>query len=258
MLTVQELFEHFSATGKVPNPHWLYALDVLKHVLKGDYTNTLFKDDSPCDSYLRELQSFLDGKAKEVDSFLEAKHNAFVQERRWRRFDSESGDLIIERYLDGEHRPFDDYRKKFVDKPALTLVMDISVPWENRSGDQISQRHKQIYGFACQANKEGRPCRVVGAERRLHPEHEIEDLRTLTILKDYDDPIFPAIWAAFENNRLTNSYANVTADYLLGTSAAGNGRYQQYDVSQDISDEIIPIEPRTWVYDGRSQKEGKP
>jgi len=256
MLTVQELFEYFAETGKVPNPLWLHALDVLKHVLKGDHRKTLFQDDSPCETYLNELRSYLDGKPKEVDSFLDAKHNAFVQERRWRRFDSESGDLIIERHLDGERRPFDDYRKKYVDKPALTLVMDVSVPWENRGGSQIAERHKQIYNFACLANKEGRPCRVVGAERRKHPERAIEDLRTLTVLKDYDDPIFPAIWAAFENNRLANSYANVTADYLIGTEAAGNGKYQSYDVSQDIFDEIIPIEPKTWVYDGRSQTKG--
>jgi hypothetical protein len=253
MLTVREHIDNFWQTGKVPNPLWVHALDVLKHVLKGDSRDTMLKDDDPCESYLKELQSFLDGKPKEVDSFLDAKHNAFVQERKWRRFDSECGDLSVERHLDGELRPFDDYRKKFVDKPAVTLVMDISVPHQDRSGSSIAERHKKIYSFACQANKEGRPCRVIGAEMRQHPEEAIEKLRTLTVLKDYDDPIFPAIWAALENNRLANSYANVTADYFLGTKAAGNGTYRAYDISEDIHDEIILIEPVTWVTKGKGK-----
>jgi hypothetical protein len=254
MLTVREHIDSFRATGKVSNPLWVHALDVLRHVLRGDHLDTLYKDDRPSSSFLRELQSYLDGKPKEVDCFLEAKHNVFIQERRWRRFDSECGDLSVERYLDGELRPFDDYRKKFVDKPAITLVMDISVPHSERDGKEIAERHRQIYNYACLANKEGRPCRVIGAERRKHPEDAIEDLRTLTILKDYDDPIFPAIWAAFEDNRLANSYANATADYFLGSCAHGNGTYQHYDISEDILEETITILPTTWVTDSRRKE----
>src|SRR5512138_2367226 len=109
MLTCREHLEDFRATGKFPNPMWVHALDVLAHVLKGDVQDTFYKDTNPNKEYLKELQSYLDGKPKEVDKFLEEKHNAFVQERRWRRFDSEHGDLSVDRYLDGEPRPFDDY-----------------------------------------------------------------------------------------------------------------------------------------------------
>lgn len=252
MNTPEEHLEEFRRTGAFPNPLWTHALDVLKHVLKGEIESTFFKNRFPADYHLDELQAYLDGRPKEVDSFLEARHNVFVQERKWRRFDSECGDLSTDRYLDGEPRPFDDYRKTFVPKPAVSIIMDMTVPHSEREGTSIKKRHEQIYKYACEANKEGRPCRVVGVEKC--DLSECSDHKSFIILKDYDDPIFPSIWAAFENNAMANSFLNAYMDYFIGTHHSGNGSCRNYDIAEDFDENAILIDPTTWARDSRAER----
>jgi hypothetical protein len=254
MLTCREHVDQFNKTKVLPDPLWIHALDVLKHVLKGEVQDTFFKDNCPSSGFLDELRSHLDGKPKEVDSFLEAKHNAFIQERRWRRVDSEHGDLSVERFIDGEPRPCDDYRKKYVDKPAITIVMDMTVPYSEREGSSLSIRHKTIYKYACEANKQGRPCRVIAAECADLSEKERH--KTFVVLKDYDDPIFPSIWAAFESNRLANSFINSYMDYFIGTTHSGNGTCRSLDL-QEVRETLgntILVKPTTWITDPKGEE----
>lgn len=246
MLTPREHIEQYRRTKKYPSPLWCHALDVLKHVLKGDVNDTFFKDQGDLDKYLKELSSHLDNKPKEVDSFLEERHNAFTVERKWKRMDSEYGDLVIERHLDGDIRPFDDYRKRYVAKPAVTLVLDMSIPWVERSMDHMSKRHQTVYHHAIEANREGRPCRVVAACNQSID--ECEKQKWLFVLKDFDDPIFPSIWAAFEHNRLCNSFINATQDYFIGTRSGCNGSHQMYNLAEDLEGDVIVIEPHSRVY----------
>jgi hypothetical protein len=255
MNSCEEHLIEYERTKVFPNPLWTHALDVLKHVLKGDHKATFFKHNGSERHFLEELQSYLDGKPKEVDSFLEAKHNAFVQERRWKRFDSECGDLSVNRLLDGEPRPFDDYRKTFVPKPAITIIMDMTVPYGERDGKSVAQRHEQIYKYACEANKEGRPCRVIAAEKCDIT--EAAGHKSFIILKDFDDPIFPSIWAAFENNRLANSFINAYMDYFIGTHHYGNGTCMSYDLAEDFDENAILVNPSTWIKDSRAISRSK-
>lgn len=256
MFTCAEHFDNYHKTKALALPMWVHALDVLKYILRGDISKTIFGDQRPEKEFLAELQTHLDGKPKEVENFIEARHNDFVQERRWRRFDSEHGDLSVDRYLDGERRPCDDYRKKFVDKPAVTLIMDASVPYRDRPLSDMDKRHKQIYSYACEANKEGRPCRVLAVNNCGISELSSKMMRTYFVLKDFDDPIFPSIWAAFETNQMTNSFINAYMDYFIGTSDSGNGRVESFDLSQDrqMLGETILIGPATYVTDREAKR----
>jgi hypothetical protein len=245
MYTPEEHIQEYKRTRQFPVVLWCHALDVLKHCLTGDTNNTFFRDPHASDHNLAALSRRLDGLPKESESLMEARFNCETQERKWRRFDCEYGDLVTERLLDGDERPFDDYRKVNIPKPATTLIIDMSVNSCDRGGNQMAERHKQVYNYAVKANQEGRACRVV-AVAKINQSENTEKLAF--VLKDYDDPIFPAIWAALESNASTNDFLNVVQDYFIGTKSAGNGSCVSYNVFEDFSDsEVILIEPHSYV-----------
>ena len=246
MMTPAELIAHHKETGEYPSPLWCHALDVLAHVLKGDWRQTFFRHDGPNREYLDELRDHLDYKPKEVDSFLETRHNDFATERKWRRFDSEFGDLVVDRYLDGDRYPFDDFRKLTLPKPAVTIVLDMSIPWSERRSSAMTERHKLVYKFASDSNREGRPCRVIAAANQYINECPVQ--KWLFVLKDFEDPLFPSIWAAFETNSLTNSFINATQDYFIGTRHGGNGSHKAYNLAEDLDGDVILVEPYSRVY----------
>lgn len=250
-MTPEEHVAEFKRTKKMPHQLWCHCLDVMKYCLVGDKNKarTFYggvADDSS-DRHLVALSRGLDGKPKELNEFLSASENSLVPVKMWRRFDAEYGDLIIERYLDGDERPFDDHRKVFVPKPALTLIFDMSANSCDRGGKEMAERHEFVYKHAVQANRDGRPCRVVAVTRIEMSEGEE---RFAFILKDYDDPIFPAIWAPFETNGNTNNFLNVVQDFFIGTRDWGNGRCVGYNVAEDFEGdgEVILVKPHTYVH----------
>jgi len=249
MLTPAEHIAEYRRTGKFPKLLWCHCLDVLKYCLEGDVNpeRTFFKDNIYSQgSYIQRLSESLEGKSMEEEEFFKARENTLCPEKKWRRFDCEFGDLVIERYLDGDERPFDDYRKAYVWKPALTLIFDMSANSCDRAGHEMEERHKFVYQQALQANREGRPCRVVAVTRIAIP--EVKSERMAFVLKDYDDPIFPAVWAPFEKNSNTNDFLNVVQDYFIGTRDSGNGSCTSYNVAEDFADgEVILVEPYTYV-----------
>lgn len=239
MNTPAEWIKNPTATG------WLYALDVLRHVLKGDIRDTAFKAKNPnqgCWMRLREAM----GQAPEINpEFVElTERTNFRARKRVPQWD-ETGDLEVGAFIDKEDRCFVDYPKREVPQTnGITVIFDASVPWIERDGDYMLARHHKAYEIAVQAEADGVPCRVIALHTTRIDEFPGTVNRLYMTIKDFNDPIFPGIWGAFKGNDTTNDFNNVVMDYFVGTETSGNGYPTPSEISQDFADdEVVVLEP---------------
>lgn len=82
------------------------------------------------------------------------------------------------------------------------------------------ERHRKVYSIAAECESQNIPCRVIAIG---HNEIDEGIFTLFAVVKDYYDPIFPAIWSTFMNNYVTNKYVNNFMDFFIGTHSAGNG-----------------------------------
>ena len=248
MLTCKEYLEMFSKNP--PAEIHVNGLDLLSHTLQGDMEQSWYKDPNGMRKHLFDLQEQMEEHSDPalLDQVL---IDNLTQKRKWIRYDSEDGDLDIERFLQNRNNDtlmFDNYWKENKLKPSMTLILDIAIPYGERRHATMESRHKKIYTMAVQAFQEGRPCRIIALWGCAYPEISGATLFFITI-KDFNDPIFSGIWGAFKTNRSTNCFLNVVMDYFIGTGCAGNGSPIDITVTKFIPrEEFELIDPKRLHY----------
>lgn len=237
-----------------PRDAWLHAIDVLRHVLKGDTKQTCFRD--PNDGVagkacLAELRAALEKHSPDgaFDTVLE--QHVITSPKRVART-SDSGDFDPDRYFAGDERCFEEWEKH--DLPSgdgLTLLIDADISWAARGDSDMAKRHERAYRLCLQAEAEGVPCRVVASfcsEIREFRKY----LHLFLIIKDWRDPIFPGIWGAMQSNLTCNALINTIMDYLVGTSTHGNGSPRPFDPAPYmLGEEFRVLEPRRNLIGGQ-------
>ena len=148
--------------------------------------------------------------------------NAFVPKDKYRVTYDDTGSLDVGSFIAGEDFCFEDEQLRRSQQPAMSAILDISVPWKNREDTYMIKRHRKVYDLVAQCDSEDRPIQIVGAYARKFPELK-KTLTLFIVIKDYNDPIFPSIWGGLKDNACTNTFINVIADYFIGTHSQGNG-----------------------------------
>lgn len=244
MVTAREFIQN--PTSKL----WAHGLEILRHTLKGDWTDTAFKHpldpySSRClDEMRAELERHMD-RDREFDELVERTN--FRAKRRVSQWD-DSGDLEVGAYIDREELCFVDWPKmEAPQQKGITILIDAAVPWCDRDENYMVEGHKKAYEIAVQAEADGVPCRVVAVYSVAIPEFAKPSVRYI-VIKDFHDPIFPGIWGALKSNKTTNNLINTTEDYLVGTRAPGNGSITSiYSGDEFAEDDVIVIEPATRI-----------
>lgn len=237
MITPQEYLDRFTDP---PKEIWVYGLDLVEHILKGNWKNSFYKDPHPARGYLYELQEEMQEHTTDDDmSRIIAMNLRKIS--KWTGFDSYDGDLDLDMFIADPNIQtpiFTSYKKEIDRKPAVTLVLDMNIPWAERKSNEMEERHREIYSIAAQCISEHRPCRVIAVSSWKIPEIKYSPVMFI-IVKDYTDPLFSGIWGAFKTNETTNSFANTIQDYFIGTKDMCNGIATSVSMSKHIpSDEI--------------------
>ncbi len=216
---------------------WAHGLDVLAHVLKGmgaatawgntgdfEKTRTLRVHVEPMSEALKNPPTY----DKNFDNLVDT---TFKKIKRYKTIRTdEGGDFDVELWM--ERGGFDnDGRKDFyleevkqistgMSRP-LTVVMDGSIACSEVDNPEIMKdRHDQAYGMTLKAEAEGRPCRVIAIERT---EYDEKTVTMITTIKDFDDPIFPGIWGAFQDSKIANALGCAESVFLFGTRSDNLG-----------------------------------
>ncbi|MBW1799378.1 MAG: hypothetical protein JRJ85_01480 [Deltaproteobacteria bacterium] len=232
MLTPEEYIQ------KKPDIAWLYGLDVLEHCLQGDSEKTAYENKDVSWDRLDGLRAELEKHKKADMMFDEIRENVCLDGLKIEEVSSETGDLNIERYLDGNDRCFDEYIKEMNDDAldGVSVFMDMAIDWSQRNDNQMIARHRRIYEICLECEAANVPCRVIAAAGVDIPELD-KPLKLFIVIKDYNDPIFPGLWGAFKTNMSTNDFLNVVMDLLVGTICAGNGAPVPIHVRNAVDEE---------------------
>jgi hypothetical protein len=226
---------------------WLQGIDLLAHVLRGDYMDTAWKSNTWTEHHLEALREALERKVT-VDSLDEIVQETEREVKRYRPFDSDSGEFNLENWLDSDldddmiYTEFFKERRRSV---AVNLVLGIGMPYSWRRRDDMQKRHRKAYKIALQCEAENRPCRVVGVNKLRLREKTIT---YFVVIKDWSDPVFSGIWGALRDNRCCNDFVNCVSAYFLGTSDTGNGMPLECSMTDfDLEGEVVVIEPSAFV-----------
>jgi hypothetical protein len=229
-----------------PELIWMHGLDALKHCLKGDISQTAYKDKKPQAHHLGLLKEEL-GIHKNWDAtFEEVKETTFIRDFEIVETPSDVGELDIDAYINHDELLFEECIKVEQEdsSEAITIIMDMGIAGSERDGSEMVERHKKTYELCLKAEADDVPIRVIGAAKLLSDRPK-KVIKIYLVIKDYEDPIFPAIWGAFKTNKSTNDFMNVFMDYMVGIHDSGNGAPVDLRVTDDIwEDEIILINPK--------------
>jgi len=227
-----------------PKKFFMHILDLCPHILKGDYKLTAYQDDDPSLEAFEDFRRAMSEKVN-LDNLTEVYEETYRRSWKWNTVKSDGGDLVVEDYIAREELCFEEWVKEEDRKPALTILMDASIPACERSGTSLKRRHEKIYRITAESESEGRPCRVIACFGVDIPEIKGDMMTAYFVIKDYDDPIFSGIWGALKNNRAGNDFANVVMDFLVGTAAVGNGVPDTIYIGDDFEeDEVIIVEAK--------------
>lgn len=225
---------------------WAHGLDVLGHVLKGKGADTAWKktgdyiQDRVIEEYIEPLSDALKNPPTYDKNFENMVETTFKKVKRYKTVRTdEGGDFDVELWL--ERGGFkNDGRKDFyleevkqisngLSRP-LTIVVEGGISCVERDKPEIMKdRHDQAYGMTLKAEAEGRPSRVLAIERTKFSERTVI---SLWILKDFDDPIFPGIWGAFQDSQMANALGCSVGAFLFGTSSINLGTIKQIKKSE--------------------------
>lgn len=248
MLSCKEYLDLFP--DKPPEEIHIHGLDLLNHTLQGDTDQTWYKHKKGEKHLLYELQTELEAH-NDPDDLDQVLLDNLTKKDKWIRFDSDEGDLDVERFLENTENDvliFDSYHKTKKPNPAITLILDCAISAMERGLGDMAIRHKKIYTLAVQAFQEGRPCRIIALWSVKYLEESTNRKLFITI-KDFNDPIFSGIWGAFKTNKSTNSFLNVIMDYFIGTHDKGNGTPKAVCVTNYIPrEEYTLIDPKRLHY----------
>ncbi len=219
MLTPKE----YIANG-IPDNHeiWLNGLDIITHCLQKDTSKTFFKN-RPSSHTWDNWQQAMSDRAQADDNFQDIYDNAYQPKQEPRTMQSESGDFVIDYYLDKEELMFEEHEDQYMQGDAVSVVIDICLPYMDRDKSYMIKRHQDVYDIIAQCDSDNRPIQVVGAFEIGVPELK-KHLKIFVMIKDYTDSIFPSIWGTLKTNESTNDFLNVMMDYFIGTRSGTNGK----------------------------------
>ena len=238
MITAQEYVKDRPTIG------FLHALDVLDYCLKDNPQNPStygHPNESQDDGRRIDMRELLkrEREIKDVE-FSDLQDKIMAPKPKTTIVDSETGEIDVDRYLAGDRLCFDEPVKIPQDVSSMSLILDMSISWIERDLKDMIARHRETYRLALHAENNRIPCRVIAAVCIKIPERQVP-LRLYLVVKDYDDPIFPGIWGAFETNATTNDFLNIVLDYLVGTRAKGNGKIYRMNVDGEIDDDTVIV-----------------
>ena len=246
-MTCREYIDNHRQGNEI-GTYWVHGIDMLEHVLKGNFQDTIYNNGTDRANHLYEMTQAM-GNRGEYEGFDEVIENAYAPKRQWRsRMDNE-GDLVIDAYLNRDDRMFETWEKEISSANAVSVLLDMAIAWGERDDDDMIARHRKCYEIASKCEGAQIPCRVIGCMALAIDEYgngRRKAINVFVTIKDYLDPIFPGIWGAFETNNSTNRLVNVLAVYLLGTGTGGNGNLETLKVTDYFTDDedIHAIDPK--------------
>jgi hypothetical protein len=247
MLTIQEYKDKYQRTplGSYNNIDlWIPAIDLMEHILKFEIDNTIFKSkhhpmEKECIGILRNE---IDKDRDDFETFDEAFDNAYIPTKKYKPERSDDGELLIDAYIGGEKKPFEDMVQVLEDsKKALSIFINFGLNMNERYGNDIDQAYKEVYRIAASCEADNRPCRVIGTfADRVDEDSGSCLVRLMVVLKDYNDPIFPTIWAGINNNLVAHALCVCAVVFLIGTTDPILGRATIFQINDIVeSDEDI-------------------
>lgn len=251
MITPEEYIE------RKPKKVWMHIMDLLPHILQGDYNQTAYKDPHPD---IGKFEDFRKEMAKHVsiDNLTAIYEETYRRSWKWTTRMADGGDLVVENYIAKEELCFDEWIKTETRKTALTILMDINIPITEKDGTEMKKRHEKIYKIVAEAESQSQPCRVIAVAGLYIPEIQKSDMLTMYfIIKDYDDPIFSGIWGALKTNGAANNFCNAFSDFLIGTKTSGNGSPRTVYLSSDFEEDEVKIIDAKRIKFGEKPKEGE-
>jgi hypothetical protein len=220
------------------------AMDIMETILKGDGGTAIFQptyDGTSLQRYLSELRDSIDRAKDDHEACDSAFDNAYIPSRRYKpEFSENDGDLSIDQYINGSRKPFEHIVEVIEDsKKAISIYIGLNVPWGDRERSYIKRAYEKVYQVAATCEAENRPCRVVGVinYRGIDERQGNKPLPLFITFKNYNDPIFPAIWAGISDNRVCNSLICLIAWLVFGTMTPTAGGPAYTSVSNYIGDD---------------------
>ena len=214
--------EYLKAKFPQNNTLWLSGMDIVRHCLKKDATQTFFKDNQPNKNMWHDWSASMTERAKSDDNFQEIYDNAYQPKPKPHTIADDNGLLDISSYIAGETLCFENEISLIGNTDAVSVLIDLGIPYRDRKESYMITRHKKIYDLIAQCDGENRPIQVIGCFGIAIPELS-EPIICFIVIKDYSDPIFPTIWGVLKNNKTANAFLNVIMDYFIGTREDGNG-----------------------------------
>jgi len=238
MMTVEEYI-----FNQMPDRAFLYMPDVVTHILKQDTRQTVFKCPEVEPFWIKGFIKALNEPAEPPEIF-DSCLDSYNPRRRHKELDADSGDIEIDRYLNGDPRPFIDVFSIQTPRPARTILIDSCLSANERHDDMITEQHKAVYMEALKAEADGTPFRVIACRSSKINERP-EPYTVYIVIKDWNDPIFPNIWGALKTSKSTNDFGNCFQDFITGSYTSANGRpsITYYENDFPPEEEIILINP---------------
>ncbi|NIR13950.1 MAG: hypothetical protein GWN77_01090 [Gammaproteobacteria bacterium] len=216
--------DYYRKYDKLPpdNVLWFHGLELMDHLCKGDWEQTYWKNKYPIYEYLDIMRDAMSNR--NVDpQFQEIVENSYCPKEQWAETWDEQGQFDLDSWLSGEEQCFIETERQYDLGDAVSVLMSVNVPYCDVNKTYMVDRQRKVYEVVAKCDSENRPCRVIAVKNEILQEIHDDTLKIFTVIKDYDDPIFPAIWGCFWDNETTNAYANCFSDYFLGTHSWGNG-----------------------------------
>lgn len=223
----------------IANPHagevWVHGLDLLSSLLRFDPGASAFKnapqfDQGELDEFRKNIEAY-----KPDMELAAAVEEVFSRPRRRSRarLEREGDDLNVDAYLeagaDVAGARVWDVEERVADrkKQAVSVILEGAVAWVDRGGPLMARRQRQAYEVALRCEAEGRPCRVVAAMSIRYLEWE-QAVDWFVVIKDYDEPIFPALWGALRDSKTCNTMWRLVSAFVVGSRDKSHGRARAF------------------------------
>jgi hypothetical protein len=229
---------------------WHAGLDYLGTLLRANTAVTPYG--APNQEMAQQWrEGYLEEVRKAVEQYSESNLEAFadvteeVLSRPRKRVrdirDFEGDDLCVESYLESEHPEeekifLSEHKEEARRKPALNIIIPVDVPGGHTRLTYIRDAQRSAYRTCLLAEQDRRPVRVVGVYSAQYRAMSGRTLTQYIVIKDWEDPVFPALWGCFQDNRIANLVSCLNSLFILGSTESGLGSVTSRAVRQDFTD----------------------
>lgn len=256
--------------GITPNSiAWHHGLDYLSTILRADvcetpYFGTAWHSEERVRHLLGEDGQNLLGTVRDaIESYSDADMTDFIQiaeetlskpRKRGRDVIGQDGDDIdidafVERTEEDDPIWLGEVRDTERRKAGLNIIMSGEVPGAQTGQTYMRERQRHAYRLCLQCEQERRPARVIAV---FHSKFEAMGDTCLTqyiVLKDWHDPVFPALWGMFQNNLIANAASCLNSICILGSTERSLGKVQDKSIGNDLpeGEEIHIQAPHNYI-----------